>query len=362
MKTNSDKVLMNGSLFAASNSANGFKSYYDEIFNRKEYRRRYLIKGGPGTGKSRLMRCVAEAAKQNGASVQCYSCSSDPDSLDAVIIGEKIVLLDSTAPHVCECDRAGARDELIDLGVFWDSRKLSERFDEIDALFRKKASLYAKAYRYLSACGEVAKINAGMVLDALRHEKMRNAVSRLLADLPCGEEFSMIPALNDSIGMKGRVRFDTYEKSAEKLYIVIDHASSAHYYLSLVIKEAQRKKLAIRVSFDPILPEYPNSVYFCNSGLAFVAVSDTDAGELSGSRVNMKRFVDNGLFSEIKSEYRYNNKLYSALLASAADSLSEAGESHFELEKIYSSCMDFDAKEKYTVSFAELVISQLKNL
>ena len=44
--------------FAASNSCEGFKSYYGEIFAGPGIERLYVIKGGPGTGKSHFMRTV----------------------------------------------------------------------------------------------------------------------------------------------------------------------------------------------------------------------------------------------------------------------------------------------------------------
>ena len=45
-------------LFAAVNSGEGFKSFYDDIFSSKKLLRRYLIKGGAGSGKSTLMHIL----------------------------------------------------------------------------------------------------------------------------------------------------------------------------------------------------------------------------------------------------------------------------------------------------------------
>ena len=113
-------------LFAASNSGKGFCSYYGDIFSEKTILRRYLIKGGPGTGKSSFMRTVAQGARDEGAYVEYDRCSSDPSSLDAVVIDSKIALIDATAPHNVEPELVGARDELVDLGRFWDSDMLFE--------------------------------------------------------------------------------------------------------------------------------------------------------------------------------------------------------------------------------------------
>ena len=99
--------------FAAANSGHGFYSFYASVFEGKEVQKRYIIKGGPGTGKSSFMRSVAEAAAERGMSVEEYRCSSDPASLDGVVLDGRIVLLDGTAPHAVEPELAGVRDELI---------------------------------------------------------------------------------------------------------------------------------------------------------------------------------------------------------------------------------------------------------
>ena len=38
--------------FAAANSYEGFISFFDNIFNSEKFDRIYVIKGGPGTGKT----------------------------------------------------------------------------------------------------------------------------------------------------------------------------------------------------------------------------------------------------------------------------------------------------------------------
>ena len=107
--------------FAASNSERGFYSYYQECFDHPRVDRVYAVKGGPGTGKSRFLRDVAQAAAAEGRQVEYIYCSSDPDSLDGVILtgkGRCIALLDATAPHVYEPAHPGVREEIVNLGAF----------------------------------------------------------------------------------------------------------------------------------------------------------------------------------------------------------------------------------------------------
>lgn len=85
--------------FSGGNTASGFVSYYDYIF--RELDRLYIIKGAPGTGKSKLMRDIANEADNRSYKVEYYHCSSDPDSLDGIIIRDiSVGVLDGTAPHV----------------------------------------------------------------------------------------------------------------------------------------------------------------------------------------------------------------------------------------------------------------------
>ena len=71
-KDSLNKRHLEAPLFAAANSGRGFVSFYENIFNAPNIVRRYLIKGGPGTGKSSFMRRVAAFAEDNGYPVEYY--------------------------------------------------------------------------------------------------------------------------------------------------------------------------------------------------------------------------------------------------------------------------------------------------
>ena len=131
--------------FAASNSCLGFRNYYGDLFTDTRTDRLYIIKGGSGTGKSHLMRQIAQAAHARGYAVDYYHCSSDPSSLDGVLIigkDECFGIVDGTSPHTVEPTVPGARENIIDLGQFWDQSLLFKQKNEIMALSSKKSSAY----------------------------------------------------------------------------------------------------------------------------------------------------------------------------------------------------------------------------
>lgn len=80
----------------------------------KRTKRRYLIKGLPGTGKSTMMRALGDEAQRRGVDVLYGWCGLDPDSIDLVLFPElSICLFDSTKPHAYDAD--SPRDVLVDI-------------------------------------------------------------------------------------------------------------------------------------------------------------------------------------------------------------------------------------------------------
>ena len=72
--------------FLGANTPSGFYSLYDQLLPPTGAEDCFLLKGGPGCGKSTLMRRVAQAVEARGLTVEYIRCSGDPDSLDAIWI------------------------------------------------------------------------------------------------------------------------------------------------------------------------------------------------------------------------------------------------------------------------------------
>ena len=86
--------------FLGANSPSGFYSLYDHLLPPERANRFYILKGGPGCGKSTLMRQVARRAEEAGETVEYTLCSCDPDSLDAILLPRLgVAIVDGTAPH-----------------------------------------------------------------------------------------------------------------------------------------------------------------------------------------------------------------------------------------------------------------------
>ncbi|MCG8403002.1 MAG: PRK06851 family protein [Firmicutes bacterium] len=139
-------------VFPGGNTSRGFHSFYDYMIDQMEAAKVFVIKGGPGVGKSTFMRKIGEAMLERGYDVEFHCCSSDNDSLDGVVITElRIAMVDGTAPHIVDPKNPGAVDEIIHLGDHWNEQGLRAHRQEIITCNREIGRLFNRAYAYLAA-------------------------------------------------------------------------------------------------------------------------------------------------------------------------------------------------------------------
>lgn len=137
--------------FLGGNTACGFVSFYDG-FCRGERDFLWILKGGPGCGKSSFMRTIADAAQRAGLAVEYALCSADPASLDGIYIPAwHTGYVDGTAPHVIEPAAPGAAGLYVDLGQFYDRAALQAQRPAIEQLQARSRACYREAYTLLRA-------------------------------------------------------------------------------------------------------------------------------------------------------------------------------------------------------------------
>lgn len=140
--------------FVCANSSAGFWNFFPEALEPME--RVYILKGGPGTGKSTLMKRLGTYLWEKGEDVDYIHCSSDPASLDGVLFRrQKLAVVDGTAPHIIEPTAPGAKEEYLNLGTLWDSKKLIPHRGEILRYQDWISNCYTGVYRFLAEAKEI---------------------------------------------------------------------------------------------------------------------------------------------------------------------------------------------------------------
>ena len=362
MRGSNDTVRWDGgAYFAASNSRAGFHSYYEACF-RNKVDTLYIIKGGPGTGKSALMRALAQASATRGYRAEYVYCSSDPDSLDAVLLygkeGKSVGFLDGTAPHLFEVSMPGVREELIDLGVFWSHKALSAREREIAALSDQKKQQYLAAYRYLAMAGECMDLMREGISACLDAERVRRLVRRLTGGITAStrKESECRIALREAIGMRGWVSLPTYERTASTLCYLLPHYGMEYEVLSEILRTGLARGADICVSYHPVCPDRINALYFPDAGISFLPADKDSADHPDAKRVDLRRLLIPAHLGAQRGEIRRAACLYREAIEGTCHHMQAVADAHFALEGIYSSAMDFDAKEAYTEALIERVL------
>ena len=339
--------------FASMNTSKGFQSYFGKIFDTNELKQIYILKGGPGTGKSGMMKKIAEEEIKRGCDVEAFLCSSDPDSLDGIILTDKkIAVLDGTLPHNYEPEYPGIIENIINLGEFWEETKLIKHKREIEDLTAKKKRAYQRSYRFLSACGKLGEDILGYASRQLYDKKMKKNLAIQTSYFFKKQTQSRIEVRNTStISNQGIVTLKTFEEKCNKIWIVEDHLYTAHLYLSDLLELAKEAYQDCVVSFSPMFPNLPNALYFPTSKACFVIGKRIYENEIENKEyhyINMKRFLNTEQIKTSKEKIKFAQKCLDELLDGAIGSLREAAKIHQEIEKYYISAMNYKKVDEIT--------------
>ena len=198
--------------FLGGNTASGFVSFYGQ-FCRGPEEFLWVIKGGPGCGKSSFMKTIGKAAEDAGLDTEYVLCSGDPDSVDGVYIPALHTgYADGTAPHVLEAVTPGAAGLYLDLGQFYDRIALQKERRAIELLQTRYRALYREAYARLAA---FARPSCPLPAQEERKKRFLRAITCRGLFLPSRPQArcSWCPARNWRRSACGKMQFSTRTRS-----------------------------------------------------------------------------------------------------------------------------------------------------
>ena len=321
--------------FAASNTGFGFLSRFPEIFDPEKFDTVYIIKGGPGTGKSTFMKKLGEEAERRGYAPEYYFCSSDIHSLDGLIIRERgVCVLDGTAPHVTEAKFPGAVETILNFGAAFDTAALRENGDKIKALAAENSEMYVRAYASLRAAREITEERLRVCRSFYLSDKAESFIGRFLSGAEKGEVKTV--GLGTVCG-EGEVRLPTLENIAESRYAVTEFYGVEQLLMRDIERFARRRGLAARVGPGCVCPDIPEEIYFEKSGVHILG----EAGDDGAKPINARRFANVFAVRAERGYLRLTKKLAENAVMCAASSMKKAGEIHARLEEIYTAHTNF---------------------
>ena len=336
----------NLSFYMSANAPNGFFSYCDDITSAP-HSRMYILKGGPGTGKSSLMKKIAAAA-QTDHEVELIYCSSDPDSLDALIIKDlSVIMIDGTAPHVVDPTYPGAVDEIINLGAYWNNASLVSQKEDIIRLTTQYKMCFEQAYHYLAAAKKFRDDSTSIILGAVHYERLHKLTKRIIKKElrgRTGETGVIKKRFLSGIGPKGVYPlFDGLPAQDYRVYQLNDAYHIAVDMLREIAKTAADLGLTAYTCYCPFSPDTDiEHVLIPELRLAFVTSNHYHPYPHAALRtINLSRYLEPAVIKLRRARLRFNTKMTNAVLDSAIAQLREAKKLHDALEEIYIGQMQF---------------------
>ena len=338
--------------FAGCNTGKGFINYLP--FALEGVDRVFILKGSPGSGKSSMMKKIASEAESSGIGVERIFCSSDPNSLDGIIMREvSAAVIDGTAPHTAEANYPGAVETIINLGEFWDSEMLRSHRDEIMTLSKRKSEHFTEAYLLLSASDKLRTARNNAVLRAVKKEKMEAAVGRLFSKVAKKGSGTFSYRLASAFGTSGLRILDTF-KNASDFYYFSDKYGISSLFISELLKLAAKNDVSVIVSPDPFDTAVPAAVCFTDTRTVFLS-SNCSYFKESANVINTERFIDKSEIASCREKIKFLQKCVYSVNAAAAEALGKAKEAHMNMEQIYSLAMDFSEID----SLVEILSSEI---
>lgn len=340
--------------FPGGNTCYGFHSFYDHIVS-SEAKMKIILKGGPGVGKSSLMKYLGEKFHRLNIDIEYHWCSSDPDSLDALCLtGKDICVLDGTSPHVVDPRFPGAVDEIVNLGEFLDLEKLRKYQKSIIHLHNVIADYFKLAYLRLQESNFVLKewqSYYNNTVDKMTQNRNILNFCEMLELKPQANRPKLRHLFASAITPNGIVHhcYSLLDKSYS-LYAVKGSPGSSYkllfYYLLNYIKV---NNIYAEVFHNPFDPNEVDIILIPEKNIAVIDLSSYIVDyKTSLNGVHYKQFLDFDQFiiktnvSPHKNNIKQAKERFDNGLQSAINLIEQAKIKHDELESYYISAMDFD--------------------
>jgi hypothetical protein len=340
-------------MFAGGNTSKGFFSYFNYILDLKDAKKFYILKGGPGTGKSTFMKYIGFEAIRKGYDVEYFHCSSDSHSLDGVLIPAlKVTMVDGTAPHTIDPVYPGVVEEIVNLGEFWNTSALAGYKDKVFLGKKEIKFNFARAYRYLEAAAALYEDIKETNIKYTDYRKVKKLACDLVEELLSMSDTENMPGKEGSerrlfasaITPDGVVHHLDSILNTNRIYgLVGEKGMGTDIVLEKVKEEALNSGYDVECFYCALLPDKLEHLIIPELDISLTTMNKYHKTELNIQKhFCFEEFVDKtgrNIYSDAISE---NEKQIDALIKRAVESIVKAKKFHFEMEKYYAPAMDFD--------------------
>lgn len=318
--------------FLGANSREGFVSLFPQL--QTEGARLYLVKSGPGCGKS---TCIGRLAEALGGADEYIHCSSDPRSLDGAVVGKRAIL-DGTAPHVFEPTFPGCDGDYLTLPPFKDTRGLAEKAGALYALKAASRAHYDGAYRELAAAAKVREERRQTVLALVPGEgPERRAPGLIRREIPKTHRPGQLRLrFLDGVTPEGLLCFhQTVTDNARRIIALRDTWGLGRGLLEALRDGALERGQLVYACMDPVEPDRVRHLLLPECSLAFVTDDDGRLPYEPARTLRLDAMVPAEALRPVRGRLRLLGKLEGELLEDAVAHIAAAHALHDQMEACY---------------------------
>lgn len=314
-------------LFGAANSTQGFYSHFDSLFSSK-FQRVYILKGGPGTGKSTF---INKCAKEFQCPVEKYHCTAVADSLDGLVVPSyNLSFVDGTHPHRVDAFLPGAVHQTIDLASCWDQTALSQHRVEIEKLFKEGSKCYSSAYRWLKLAGDLVSLGEEDESESLANYHTETALKKIRELIPYFSPLSSSKkAYATALTSQGPINFLPLLDAKVKIVITGDNKRVAQKITAEVVRIFRVRRLPAIYLYCGFQPQRLEHLYIPGD-FALISSHQPHFAPKADYTIETESIVQQGILNQVDN-----------YIAKAIEKMAIAAKIHAELESYYIPHMAF---------------------
>ena len=345
------KTVLPVSFYFGANNKEGYCSLFGGTYNPYTEGNHLILKGGPGTGKSTLMKCVADKMEKRGYYVERGYCSADPQSLDLVLVPEiNFSIVDGTAPHTMDPTLPGVTEHVVDLSVAWDKTYLKGHLSEIGELTLANKGQHKRAAEFLMLASTIETQNLLLCSKYIDREKLQRYVSRLKrrifaesADHKPGRIHKRFLSAITPDGVD--MQYDSVVALAESIVTIEDeYGIVAPFIMDKLADYGVEMGYDVYKCYCPLFPTVKvEHVIIPQLKTAIVTENSYHYSiDDQSKHVHASRFTDREGMQGIREKLLFGKKAKKELVNEAVRKMSLAKDFHDRLEEYYIKATDFD--------------------
>lgn len=333
---------MTDTCFLGANTPEGFRSEYGTLQRDPRIQQLFIVKGGSGCGKSTLMKTLAARAEEYGMAAERILCSSDPASLDGLVIPDVgLAFVDGTAPHVVEPALCGCGANYINLGKYYREAELRPLIPAIRAAKAANAACYAPAYGCLRAAAALSRARR----ELLGRERIRAVTAEALTQLQEGR----LPERGHP-GYERRVYLSgvtpdgllSLPLGEGRVWAIQDGHGVGGVLIRTLADRWREAGEDVILGMDPLDPDNPAAVLLPARGQGWVRVHPAFPGPRQAMlRLDLDAALEDGLSDAVSAGMREMTAMEHRLLGEAVGWLRQAKAHHDLMEELYRPAVDF---------------------